>query len=183
MSESTSGEKLLIVDDDDVFRERLARAFVSRGYRVKAASSGADALSLVENWKPDLAVTDLRMPGEWGLHVVQELLVEIPHIKIVVLSAYGSIATALEAIRLGAVHFLQKPATIEEIEAGLHRLELESSSSLEPPEQVPTLARNEWEHINRVLTECNGNIRKAALLLGLHRRTLQRKLSKFPTLR
>lgn len=182
-AEEPTRETLLLVDDDDAFRERLAKAFDSRGYCVTAVSNGLSALQAARKNAPELAIVDLRMPGEWGLHVVQQLLALSPSSRIVVLTAYGSIATALEAIRLGAVHFLQKPATVEEIEAALHRAELEASAKLAPPEHVPSLARAEWEHINRVLTECNGNIRRTASLLGLHRRTLQRKLGKFPTRR
>lgn len=176
------GQSLLIVDDDERFRERLVQAFVKRGYEVRSADSGAAAIAAAQEDSPELAVVDLRLAGEWGLHVVRELLSIDAATRIVVLTAYGSIATALEAVRLGAVNFLQKPATVEEIELAFQR----SSSSTAvptPPTEVPSLARAEWEHINRVLTECDGNIRQAARLLGLHRRTLQRKLAKYPVSR
>jgi two-component system, response regulator RegA len=174
---------LLIVDDDDRFRDRLARAFAKRGYEVCTAADGAAAVSAARANRPEQAVVDLRLPGEWGLHIVRDVLGIDPHIRIVVLTAYGSIATALEAVRLGAVNYLQKPATVEEIELALQRPPSGTAAVVEPPAQVPSLARAEWEHINRVLTECDGNIRKAARLLGLHRRTLQRKLAKFPVSR
>lgn len=174
------GTSILIVDDDDAFRERVARAFVKRGYDVRVASSGASAVELAAADSPELALVDLRMPGEWGLHTVRELVQIDGSTKIVVLTAYGSIATALEAIRLGAAGYLQKPATLDEIEIAFRRSEATPDQSVEAPTRVPSLARAEWEHINRVLTECDGNIRKAARLLGLHRRTLQRKLAKFP---
>jgi two-component system response regulator RegA len=122
------------------------------------------------------------MPGEWGLHTVKELLRIDPDTRIVMLTAYGSIATALEAVRLGARSYLQKPATVDEIELSFRDGEAPEPLT-ESPAEVPSLARAEWEHINRVLTECDGNIRKAARLLGLHRRTLQRKLAKFPVAR
>lgn len=174
---------LLIVDDDERFRERAVRAFRDRGYEVSEAQSAKEAVELAGQDSPERAIVDLRMPGEWGLHLVRDLLEIDPNTSIVVLTAYGSIATALEAVRIGAVNFLQKPATPEEIEFAFTR---ESKAPLDPaavPSEVPTLARAEWEHINRVLTECDGNIRKASKLLGLHRRTLQRKLAKFPVSR
>jgi len=172
----------MIVDDDDAFRNRLAQAFLSRDYEVCAFSSANAALAHVTSCgSPELALVDLRMPGEWGLHLVRDLVAIDTTTRIIVFTAYGSIATALEAIRLGATNYLQKPATVEEIELAFDKSD-ENLQELNPqPTQVPTLARAEWEHINRVLTECNGNIRQAAKLLGLHRRTLQRKLAKFPT--
>lgn len=171
---------LLVVDDDERFRERVVRAFLDRNYEVTAASSAKEALELARQESPERALVDLRMPGEWGLHLVRDLLAIDPNTGIVVLTAYGSIATALEAVRIGAVNFLQKPATPEEIEFAFDRHRTAPLDPADAPAQVPTLARAEWEHINRVLTECDGNIRKAARLLGLHRRTLQRKLAKFP---
>lgn len=117
MTESTAeGPTILIVDDDDRFRSRVAQAFAKRHYGVLAASSGAEALQLASRDSPELALVDLRMPGQWGLHVVRELLRVDPQTKVVVLTAYGSIATAIEAMRLGAAGYLQKPASIEEIE-------------------------------------------------------------------
>lgn len=174
-----AARSLLLVDDDETFRERLAKAFERRGYDVRVAGSGAEALERAKEESPELAVVDLRMPGEWGLRTVRELLAVDSSTRIVVLTAYGSIATALEAVRIGAVGFLQKPATVAEIELAFEPPEGDRPP-LEAPSEVPSLARAEWEHINRVLTECDGNIQKAAQLLGLHRRTLQRKLAKFP---
>lgn len=172
---------LLIVDDDDAFRERTAKAFIKRNYDVHIARNGTEALACLRTHEPERALVDLRLGGEWGLQVVKELLAIDPYTQIVVLTAYGSIATALEAIRLGAIGFLQKPATVDEIELAFTKAQQPESQKTAPaPTQVPTLARAEWEHINRVLTECGGNIRQAARLLGLHRRTLQRKLAKYP---
>ena len=132
---------------------------------------------------PELALVDLRMPGASGLSLVRTLLEIDPHTRVVVLTGYGSIATALEAVRLGAVHYLQKPADVDEILAAFHRDELPPSESPAPPTHVPSLARAEWEHIQRVLTDCGGNVSQAARLLGVHRRSLQRKLSKYPAQR
>lgn len=176
---------LLIVDDDVPFRTRLVRAFRERGYEVRQFNEGKAAIADASaSGSTELALVDLRMPGEWGLNVVKALVDIDKTTLIVVLTAYGSIATALEAIRLGATSYLQKPATIEEIEYEFFRDRSgisDTQSREDPPIRVPSLARAEWEHINRVLTECGGNIRQAAKLLGLHRRTLQRKLAKFPS--
>lgn len=176
-------QSLLLVDDDDRFRDRLARAFEKRGYEVRAVASGAAATASAVKDSPQLALVDLRMPGEWGLHVVRALRAIDRDTRIVVLTAYGSIATAIEAVRLGATSYLQKPASVEEIERAFTVDTASVASAPEAPTEVPSLAKAEWEHINRVLTECDGNIRKAAQLLGLHRRTLQRKLAKFPAAR
>lgn len=183
MNEEAATPSILVVDDDDTFRDRLCKALVGRGFEARPARSGSEAVSLAEEDSPELAVVDLRLPGEWGLNVVKELHRVDPSTKVVVLTAYGSIATALEAIRLGATGYLQKPASVDEILLAFERGGAAPATEVPPPEEVPTLARAEWEHINRVLTDCGGNIRKAARLLGLHRRTLQRKLAKFPVLR
>ena len=175
-----SSPRLLIVDDDERFRTRLAKAFTERGYEVSLAEDGESALKIATQESPELAIVDLRMPRSWGLHVVQDLVRLDPNTDIIVLSAYGSIATALEAVRLGAIDFLQKPATADEIIAAFNKKHIGDQPIVEPPKEVPTLARTEWEHINRVLAECDGSIRKASRLLGIHRRTLQRKLAKDP---
>lgn len=174
---------LLLVDDDDVLRERLARAFVQRGYEVRTATTVAEAIASADADSPELAVVDLRMPDGSGLRVVRELARIDPQTKIVVVTGYGSIATALEAVRLGAVHYLQKPADADEILAAFARAELSVDAAPEPPATVPSLARAEWEHIQRVLADCGGNVSQAARLLGVHRRSLQRKLSKHPSRR
>ena len=174
---------ILIVDDDASFRDRLVAAFEKRGYDVQAAADGRQAESYAAVESPELAVVDLRLAGEWGLHVVRTLHRIDPSTQIVVLTAYGSIATAMEAVRLGAKDFLQKPATVDEIELAFRKSGTDSGQEISETGEVPTLARAEWEHINRVLTECGGNISQAARLLGLHRRSLQRKLSKFPASR
>jgi two-component system response regulator RegA len=170
---------LLIVEDDAVLRGRLARAFRERGFEVREAPSGEVALQLAENDPPEHAVVDLRMPGMSGLDVVQGLKRADPSTVVVVLTGYGSIATALEAVRLGATHYLTKPADADEILAAFSR----GGGSLQAPAEepsIPSLARVEWEHINRVLADCGGNVSQAARLLGIHRRSLQRKLSKYP---
>jgi two-component system response regulator RegA len=171
---------VLVVDDDATFRTRLVRAFEARGFEARAAATGEVALELARAESPEFAVVDLRMPGCSGLDVVRDLKAIDPTTNVVVLTGYGSIATALEAVRLGATHYLTKPADVEDILAAFARAG--GKSELAPPRdhEVPSLARMEWEHINRVLTDCAGNITQAARLLGLHRRSLQRKLSKYP---
>jgi two-component system response regulator RegA len=175
-----AARSVLVVDDDDVFRTRLGKAFQDRGFDVRTAHSAAEAIRLAQQDSPEFAVVDLRMPGASGLEVVRELHAIDPASVIVMLTGYGSIATAVEAVRAGAVHYLSKPADIEQILlAFAGRTATASGSTLE----VPSLARVEWEHIQRVLSDCDGNISQAARLLGLHRRSLQRKLSKDPVRR
>jgi two-component system response regulator RegA len=174
---------LLIVEDDDVLRARLARAFRERGFEVQEASGPEAAYDSARKEPPEYAIVDLRLQGVSGLEVVKELATVDPTTVIVVLTGYGSIATALEAVRLGATHYLTKPADVEEILAGIARAEGHAEGSAPIADATPTLARVEWEHINRVLADCGGNVSKAARVLGLHRRSLQRKLAKFPTRR
>lgn len=171
---------ILLVDDDERFRRMLARALESRGWEVTAVASGEEALAHAREDSPEHALVDLRMPGMSGLDVVDGLLGIDPATNIVLLTGYGSIATAVEAVRRGATDYLTKPAEVDEI---LHTFQKKAGEPVEPPTTVPSLARAEWEHIHRVLTDCDGNISQAARLLGLHRRTLQRKLAKYPVSR
>jgi two-component system, response regulator RegA len=176
----TSKQSLLLVDDDEVFRTRMARAFVERGYEVTSAHDFDSAVAAAKIESPELAVLDLKMPGKSGLELVKALLEIDPQTKIVVLTGYGSIATAIDAVRLGATYYLQKPADADEILAAFARGQ---APPLDPPDtdyRAPSLARAEWEHINRVLSDCGGNISEAARRLGIHRRSLQRKLQKYP---
>lgn len=171
---------ILLVDDDEVFRRRLARAFDERGYDVRAAANYDDALAEAQQESPEYAVVDLRMPGRSGLELVRALKDIDPTTKTVVLTGYGSIATAIDAMRLGAHYYLPKPADADDIVAAFARGEAPPLSPPEPQYQAPSLARAEWEHINRVLSDCGGNISEAARRLGIHRRSLQRKLQKYP---
>jgi len=172
----------LVVDDDDIFRNRLCRAFAARGWEAIGAADGASALQLASQSSPDLAVVDLRLPGMSGLDIVQGLRNLDETTCIIMLTGYGSIATALTATKLGANHYLSKPADADQILNAYSKI---SEGSNDPPAEpgahaVPSLARVEWEHIQRVLTDCGGNVSQAAKLLGLHRRSLQRKLAKYP---
>src|SRR5258706_1047066 len=172
---------ILIVDDDEVYRNRLARAFVDRGYDVRTAHDHDSALAAATADSPELAVVDLKMPGKSGLELVKALREIDPATKTVVLTGYGSIATAIDAVRLGATNYLSKPADADDIVAAFARGD---APPLEPPAsadyRAPSLARAEWEHINRVLSDARGNISEAARRLGIHRRSLQRQLQKHP---
>ena len=177
---SLDGPSVLIVDDDPIFRQRLGRAFRDRGYDVRTAEDVEQALVLVHEDSPEIAIVDLRMPGRSGLELIPELHRVDPATKIIVLTGYGSIATAIEAMRLGATYYVPKPADADDVLAALARGE---APPLQPPQaeyMAPSLARAEWEHINRVLSDCGGNISEAARRLGIHRRSLQRKLQKYP---
>lgn len=178
--ENTEARTLLLVDDDEPLRERLARALRARGYLVRTAGDYHQALSAARTESPELAVVDLRMPGPSGLELVRDLVALDPATKVIVLTGYGSIATAVEAVRLGAVNYLPKPADADDILTAFAKAESPPLSGPVLDHQAPSLARAEWEHINRVLTDCGGNISEAARRLGLHRRSLQRKLQKHP---
>lgn len=192
MSESHERRAALLIDDDEAFRTRLAHALASRGWEVRTAHDAASALEAAVSFSPDLAVVDLRLPGVGGLEIVKRLRALDDTICILMLTGYGSIATALAATKLGADHYLSKPADADQIIQAYERAigpEANGASAqpvmdvdLEDAGQthVPSLARVEWEHIQRVLADCDGNISQAAKLLGLHRRSLQRKLSKYP---
>lgn len=169
---------VLVVDDDDVFRGRLVQSLESRGFEAWGARGEEEALARTRAETPECAVVDLRMPGASGLQVVRKLHDLDPTTRIVMLTGYGSIATALDAVRSGAVHYLTKPADIDEIIAAFDH---DGAPSATPPSvTVPSLDRVEVEHIERVLSDCGGNITQAARLLGIHRRSLQRKLMKYP---
>lgn len=171
-------ESFLLVDDDGVFRDRLARALESRGYEVRSAPDLPTAVALAREDSPEKAVVDLKMPQHSGLELVKELLEIDPTTKIIVLTGYGSIATAVDAIKLGATGYLAKPADADDVLNAFRRDDEPTLSPSRPAYEPPSLARAEWEHINRVLSDCGGNISEAARQLAIHRRSLQRKLRK-----
>jgi two-component system response regulator RegA len=179
-SAAPSATTILVADDSQLFRERLARAFRDRGFHVLAACDYDEAMRLASETPPDLAVVDLRMPGRSGLELVRDLIELDARIRVLVLSGFGSIATAVDAIKLGAVNFLPKPADANEILAAFERsdVHLPEETAVVESAEAPSLARVEWEHIHRVLADCDGNISEAARRLGIHRRSLQRKLRK-----
>jgi len=175
---SADARTLLLVDDDETLRTRLARAFEARGLSVTTAATCGEAVALAQADPPELALVDLRLPGGSGIDVVRELKAADSTTTIVVLTGYGSIATAVESMRSGATTYLTKPVDADQILAAFNQAE--AARDAQPAIAVPSLARVEWEHIQRVLAECGGNLSQAARLLGIHRRSLQRKLAKDP---
>lgn len=173
-----SPPSMLIVDDDEVFRERMARSLRSRGYDVRTAANAKAAVELAREESPEYAVVDLRMPGKSGIELIQDLKSIDPSTRIVMLTGYGSIANAVDAVKLGACNYIQKPADADDIIAAFERAEAPAGTPTSEY-QAPSLARAEWEHIQRVLADCGGNISEAARRLGIHRRSLQRKLYKY----
>ncbi len=170
--------RILVVDDDAMLRNQLTRALRRRGWETHAAEDARDAMRKARELRPDRAVIDLRMPGEGGLELLEQLLAFDPDIEVVVLTGYGSIANALEATRKGATWYLSKPADADDVLAAFAHGAGQSADV--PDAEAPSLARAEWEHISRVLGDCDGNVSAAARRLGIHRRTLQRKLNKRP---
>jgi two-component system response regulator RegA len=173
---------ILLVDDDEVYPEPpgacVHRSRLRRHVPRSDSRHGGRTAARAES--PEMAVIDLKMPGKSGLELLRALHEIDPNTKVVVLTGYGSIATAIDAVRLGATYYLAKPADADEILAAFARGQ---APPLEPPDvdyKAPSLARAEWEHINRVLSDCGGNISEAARRLGIHRRSLQRKLHKYP---
>jgi two-component system response regulator RegA len=167
---------VLVVDDDDVFRERLVRALHERGFRACGARNADQAIEFALREAPSYALVDLRMPDCSGLDVLAELRALFQDLRIVILTGFGSIVSAVEAVRAGANNYLTKPADVDEIIAAFEHNH--ASVGACDGHQVPSLDRVQWEHIQRVLHGCAGNVSHAARLLGLHRRSLQRKLTK-----
>ncbi|MCB1153297.1 MAG: response regulator [Deltaproteobacteria bacterium] len=180
MPGEATGKCILIVDDDERLRDQLARALGRRGLSTLKAANFDEAVEIARTNAVELATVDLRMPGRPGLELIPELLAIRPELQIVVLTGYGSIATAIEAIRLGALNYVQKPADADDVLAAFEKGNAPPLAPAESDYVAPSLARAEWEHIQRVLADCGGNISEAARRLGVHRRTLQRKLGQFP---
>lgn len=168
------GASFLIADDNDALRERLAKALRDRGYDVRTAANADEAVNLARHESPEFAVVDLKMPGPSGLDLLKELKEIDPSTQVVILTGFGSIATTVDAMRLGATNYVTKPADTDDVIAAFTHQNKRPGSSAE----TPSLARVEWEHIHRVLSDCSGNISEAARRLGIHRRSLQRKLQK-----
>ena len=169
---------LLLVDDDPIMSDMLSRALAARGFQVRVALSGEEGAAFAGEDPPEFAVLDLKLPDGPGLKLISTLLRLDPHTRIVVITGYGSIATAIDAIKLGATYYLAKPVDADDItRAFQHR---GGDVETQPNEKPMSLQRVAWEHIDRVLHEHNGNISATARALSMHRRTLQRKLSKRP---
>lgn len=172
-------QRIMLVDDDDVFRKVLARSLSRRGYQTCEAATPGEALIHLESGMPDACILDLKIGHESGLHLLPEMLRIKPDLKVVVLTGYASIATAVEAVKQGALNYLPKPADAEEILAAFaEKREVPAQAVLETPHM--SVDRLEWEYIQKVLAENQGNISETARALGMHRRTLQRKLQKRP---
>ncbi|GAA5178540.1 MULTISPECIES: response regulator transcription factor [Halomonadaceae] len=174
-------ERLLIVDDDEIFCRVMERALSRRGYEVMTAVDADQALSLAQQAPPQLATLDLKLEHSSGLKLLPELLEIVPECRIVVLTGYSSIATAVEAIKLGAVNYLCKPVDADEVLAAFERDD--GDPDIDIADHPPSINRVTWEHIQKVLQEHDGNISATARALGMHRRTLQRKLQKRPVKR
>ena len=179
---ATTTDSVLLIDDDAVFLRVMARALGQRGFTVRTAENSETALALCRSEAPVHAVLDLKLGEENGLALIPQLLAVAPDLRILLLTGYASIATAVEAIKRGAHDYLAKPVDADAVTIALRGKTASSvaDATTRVPEGAQPLRRLEWEHIQRVLSECDGNISAAARRLGLHRRTLQRKLGKRP---
>jgi len=169
---------LLIIDDDEVFCQVLSKALNKREYTVEVAYNQQQAEQLAQQHHPEFAIVDLRIGNDSGLSVIKALINIEPGIRIVVLTGYASISTAVESIKLGAIHYLTKPAEVDDILKAFYHDEGNASVNVQTPPM--SAKRMEWEHLQKVLHDNDGNISAAARAMGMHRRTLQRKLSKKP---
>ncbi len=168
-------KSLLIVDDDNPFRERLARAMEKKGFQVSQAEGVKMGIDSVNSKKPAFAVVDLRLNDGNGLEVVKEIQKNNSNSRIIMLTGYGNISTAVAAIKEGAIDYLAKPADADDVEKALLA---DPNKKADPPENPMSADRVKWEHIHRVFELCNRNVSETARRLKMHRRTLQRILSK-----
>ena len=168
-------KSLLIVDDDNPFSERLARAMEKKGFEVSQAESVKKGIETVKTKKPTFAVVDLRLNDGNGLEIVKVIQNSNPNSRIIMLTGYGNISTAVAAIKQGAIDYLAKPADADDVEKALLA---DPNKKAEPPENPMSADRVKWEHIHRVFELCNRNVSETARRLKMHRRTLQRILSK-----
>ncbi len=173
--ELPADRSLMIVDDDKAFLQRFARAMETRGFEVRSASSVAEAAVLIRDKAPAFAVVDMRLEDGNGLDVVAELTKVRPDSRIIILTGYGNFATAVSAVKLGAVDYLAKPADADEVTDALLA---PTDEKARPPENPMSADRVRWEHIQRVYELCNRNVSETARRLNMHRRTLQRILAK-----
>ena len=178
MNQEVDKPRLLLVDDDETYCRVLKAALEKRSYEVLVANDVKNGIALAEQYVPEYAVIDLRIGHESGLELVKKLISLDDNTACVMLTGFASIATAVEAIKLGAVHYLTKPANADEILNALHKNEGDSTVSIS--ENPLSVKRLEWEHLQKILMQHDGNISAAARALNMHRRTLQRKLEKRP---
>ena len=174
-------KSILILDDDVTFAETLARSFTRKGYNSIVALDISHARANLIEHQPDFAVVDLKINQESGLHFLPMLSELSPTTKALILTGYSSISTTVEAMKLGCVNYLCKPVNTDEIIQALCDDQIHPEASI--PEEPPSVNRMEWEHIQRVLSKHDGNISVTAKALGMHRRTLQRKLQKRPVMK
>ena len=168
-------KSLLVVDDDLPFRERLSRSMEKKGFEVDSADSFASAVEIIENQNYDYAIVDMRLTDGSGLELIKKMQIKSPGTKSLLLTGYGNIATAVAAIKSGAIDYLPKPAEVDQIYDALTN----SKEVLPPPPENPMTAdRIRWEHIQRVFVQCNRNVSETARRLRMHGRTLQRILNK-----
>lgn len=170
--------RMLIIDDDEIYCSVLSDAFEHRGFDVALACNEQQAIDQIECFEPELAVVDLRLEQSSGLHLIKRLKDKDENTKIIMLTGYASIATAVEAVKLGAIQYITKPANADEILAAFGQNT--PNVDIQPSTQPLSVKRLEWEHMQKVLFECEGNVSEAARRLNMHRRTLQRKLAKRP---
>ncbi len=168
----------LVVDDDETLRGRMEKSLTRRGFNVCCAANYDEAVEVAKQRQPDLAVLDLKMPGRSGLELLTALAEISPQTRSVILTGYGSITNAVEAIKLGAVNYVTKPADADQILSALDMPDPDCQPNASEEIAPPSLATAQWEHIQRVLASCDGNISEAARVLDIPRRTLQRKLKK-----
>ena len=168
-------KSLLVVDDDLPFRERLSRSMQKKGFEVDSADSFVSAVEIIEKQNYDYAIVDMRLTDGSGLELIKKIQIKSPATKSLLLTGYGNIATAVAAIKSGAIDYLPKPAEIEQIYSAL----ISSKEILPPPPENPMTAdRIRWEHIQRVFIQCKRNVSETARRLRMHRRSLQRILNK-----
>lgn len=180
MSEVPRHADLLLVEDDAIFAGTMARALRARGFVVGTATNAADAVRWAHTMHPCYAVVDLKLGEDSGLALIPALRAEVPSMRVLLLTGYASIATAVEAIKRGAHDYLAKPVDADAVVRALIDDDEGGGDAAALPETPLPLRRLEWEHIQRTLRECDGNISEAARRLGMHRRSLQRKLGKHP---
>ncbi|MCS6786449.1 MAG: response regulator transcription factor [Thiobacillaceae bacterium] len=169
---------ILVVDDDAVYARTLAQALARRGHSVRCAGEAGEALALLRQTPADAVILDLRLATASGLALIEPIRALCPQARILLLTGYASIATAVEAIKLGATHYLPKPATVDDILTALGRTQGDAGTPV--AERPLSVDRLEWEHLQRVLAQHGGNLSATARALKMHRRTLQRKLAKRP---
>ncbi len=167
--------RLLIIDDDEILANRMAKALEKRGFEVKVAYTVQTGIQSAQTFEPEYAVVDLRLTDGNGLEVVEKIRDTMPECRVVMLTAYGNIATAVAAVKAGAIDYLSKPADADAVERALIQMDSELP---EPPNDPMPADRVKWEHILRVYEQCDRNVSETARKLKMHRRTLQRILAK-----